>query len=126
MLLSSRSVQRVYDPPADGSCFFHCIVKKLDLLKANSQNYTHLTLRRQTIGKQDTYATVYTLVLNPKNEFQKKNILEWLKDHLNDYKDFIDQEDHEKYLSKMKKTDEWVDNLIIQVSGRVFSPNRFM
>ena len=45
MLLSSRSVQRVYDPPADGSCFFHCIVKKLDLLKANSQNYNHLTLR---------------------------------------------------------------------------------
>ena len=51
VLLSSRSVQRVYDPPADGSCFFHCIVKKLDLLKANSQSYTHLTLRHQTIGK---------------------------------------------------------------------------
>lgn len=53
-------------------------------------------------------------------------ILEWLREHLNDYKDFIDQEDHEKYLSKMTKADEWVDNLIIQVSGRVFAPNSFM
>lgn len=88
VLLSSRSVQRIYDPPADGSCFFHCIVKKLDLLKANSQNYTHLTLRHNTI--------------------------DWLRDHLTDYKDFIDQEDHVKYLSKMKKADEWADNLIIQ------------
>jgi len=73
VLLSSRSVQRVYDPPADGSCFFHCIVKKLDLLKANSQNYNHLTLRHQTIGKQDTYANVCALFLNSRLTNASKN-----------------------------------------------------
>ena len=67
-----------------------------------------------------------TVLKFPPTKCIKKLILEWLRDHLNDYKDFIDQEDHEKYLSKMRKADEWVDNLIIQVSGRLFSPNRFM
>lgn len=86
---------RRVEVPIDGNCFFHALVKQIKL-KCPSKRIEQSELRRQCVEH-----------LRQNDSIGSKRGEDWRK--------FLEDEEEDRFLSRMSRTGEWADHLMIQV-----------